>query len=97
MKSCYYRKLDGLSLAVLDNCDYYGDGRIITRINVPKKYRGQGHGTALLKECIADADKEGITLWLEIAESGGLSYDELEAWYKRHGFTGHMIYMRRPR
>ena len=58
----------------------------ITRINVPTKFRGNGYGTALLKQILADADAEGATLQLEVLPSGPLDYDELVAWYGRYGF-----------
>jgi GNAT superfamily N-acetyltransferase len=97
MKSGYYRRLENpMGLAVLDLVDYYNEGLIITRINVPKHHRRKGIGTALLKECIADADREKITLWLEIAESDGPNYETLEAWYKRHGFKGRFMLKRKP-
>lgn len=90
-------KLSGTRIAIADLVDYYGRGKIITRINVPAEFRGKGHGTALLKQIIEDADREKIALYLEIQSSDGLSYDELEAWYKRHGFKnweGSGIYRR---
>jgi GNAT superfamily N-acetyltransferase len=69
----------------------------ITRINVPKKERGKGYGSALLKQILADADAEGVTLQLEPTPSDGLDYDELVLWYVRYGFrftpSG---YMKRP-
>jgi ribosomal protein S18 acetylase RimI-like enzyme len=70
----------------------------ITRINVPYKYRGLGHGRELLRRITADADAEGATLELDVFPSGELGYEELEAWYRRNGFRytdyGHM--RRRP-
>lgn len=86
MHSSYYLKLDDVSLAVVDTTDYYGHGVIITRVNVPRKHRGQGVGTKILKMLLADADKHGVTLWLEISASDGLTWEQLEAWYKKHGF-----------
>jgi hypothetical protein len=40
---------------------------------------------------VADADKEGVVLWLEPSAYGnkffgGLTQDELIGWYERHGF-----------
>ena len=84
--------------AIADLTDYYGQGLIITRINVPVAHRGKGHATALLQQILDDADKEGITLYLEIQASDGLNRDQLQDWYERHGFkefvTG--FWRRRP-
>ena len=54
----------------------------------PKQSRVQrkGHGTALLKQILSDADRESVDLYLEVSPSDGLSYDQLASWYKRHGF-----------
>lgn len=61
-------------------------GYIITRINVPKASRKQGIGSRLLNAIIDEADRQREHLWLEIQPSDGLNYEELEAWYMRHGF-----------
>jgi len=98
MPSSYYEKLvEPAGLAVLDLVDYYNEGLIITRINVPKPHRGKGIAHKLLTQCCDDADILGIDLWLEIQSSDGLSYDQLEAWYKRHGFEGNCVYLRKSR
>lgn len=60
---------------------------VITRINVLPQYRGQGLGTELLSQILADADAEGIRLVLEPSASGGLEQEDLEKWYLRHGFS----------
>jgi len=97
MKTSFYRRIDDVSLAVADLCDYYSIGLIITRINVPAKHRNKGIGSALLKEITAAADASNTTLYLEIAPSGDLDYEQLEEWYKRHGFKPWKgIYRRRP-
>lgn len=94
MKSCYVDK-DTRSIA--DICDYYGRGLIITRINVPKEHRNKKHGSALLKRILADADAEGVVLWLEILESGGLTRTQLAEWYARYGFKNHGgVWRRQP-
>lgn len=51
------------------------------------QFRGQGIATKLLKEVIADADREGVTLVLEVQAEGGLSNEELASWYSRYGFV----------
>lgn len=71
---------------------------VVTRINVMEKFRGQGYGTKVLDLILQDADAEGVTLFLEPVASGGLSQEDLTAWYERHGFdwgTWHM--KRKPR
>lgn len=83
MKSCY---MIPDVRAIADVCDYYGIGRIITRINVPLEHRHKGYAHELLQQILDDADKEHINLYLEISPSDGLTYQELEAWYMRHGF-----------
>ena len=59
---------------------------VINRINVPKKHRGNGVASRLLQNILDDADEEGATLHLEINPSDGLTFRQLEAWYKRRGF-----------
>lgn len=86
MKSCYHIKLSPTAIAIADLVDYYGRGRIITRINVPVAHRGQGYATKLLNLITDDADNEGVTLFLEISPSDGLGYYQLLGMYKRHGF-----------
>lgn len=93
MHTCY---VDAPTRSIADLCEY-GTGMLLTRINVPREHRGKGHARALLKRILDDADNEGVTLWLEISPSDGLDYDQLEAWYRRRGFVGHLIYKRRPR
>ena len=83
MRTCY---VDEGSRSIADLCDYYGKGMLLTRINVPQPVRGRGHARDLLARILRDADEEGVTLYLEILPSGGLTYYELEGWYLRAGF-----------
>lgn len=70
---------------------------LITRIHVPAKHRGKGVATALISQVLADADREGATLQLWVKESGGLTREQLTAWYRRLGFEQEFILMvRRP-
>lgn len=87
MRSCYVEYLSPVKIAIADLCDYYGEGMIITRINTPIAFRGKGYGNTLLKRITADADAEGIVLFLEISPSDGLSFEQLKAWYLRNGFA----------
>lgn len=75
--------------------DYY-----LSRVNVPVAYRRLGYGTKLLKEVLADADKDNLILCVQPVSSGGLSQHQLENWYKKHGFVeawqGIMYYPKLP-
>lgn len=84
MKQTY---IDYATRTIADCCKPDALGIVlVTRINVPFPSRGQGHGSKILQQIIADADAEGITLELWPSPSGGLSGRALVAWYKRHGF-----------
>lgn len=98
--------LDYDTRSVADLIDYcpegLGQGYIITRINVPPEHRGKGIGSQLLKAITDEADVKGVRLYLEINPYGGLTYDQLEAWYMRHGFKhwpdgASPMYRRTPR
>lgn len=65
----------------------YESGWLITRINVPKSARHLGYGTTLLNRILADADDQGVELWVHPTASGGLSQRQLVSWYIRHGFN----------
>jgi GNAT superfamily N-acetyltransferase len=89
-------RIDDTSLAVLDSIDLAQSGgrrdmlaHLITRINVPEKHRGQGHGREMLALACKRADALGITLFLEpIPYSGSpMNREQLIAWYTRSGFT----------
>lgn len=73
--------------AIADVQPVIDDVWMITRINVPSVYRGTGVGSTLLRMILEDADAERVTLSLGIVDSGGLSFDDLGAWYRRHGFV----------
>lgn len=94
MRTCY---VDHDTRSIVDLCDYYGLGMIITRVSVLPSSRGKGHARELMRRVLLDADKERVTLYLEILSSGGLTHDELEAWYLRLGFVYRRgLYVRRP-
>ena len=91
MRNCYYDKpsnsIADLILGIENPLPMLDvNSALITRINVPDRYRGNGIGSKLLQQILKDADQEGITLYLEILASGGLTYIQLDAWYRRHGF-----------
>jgi len=58
----------------------------ITRINVPRQFRGRGIGSKLLHIILKDADKENWQLRLMIEASDGLTTKQLRFWYERNGF-----------
>jgi hypothetical protein len=86
MNTCY---IDAATRSIADLVDFYLGGLLLTRINVPREHRGKGHARTLLARILADADCEGVTLWLEVNASDGLSRPQLIAWYERQGFQHH--------
>jgi len=74
---------------------FSGNSMIITRINVPIAHRGKGIGSRLLNEICKEADNTGTTLYLEIQESGGLTYEQLKTWYMKRGFKQKPGYFKR--
>lgn len=93
MKTCFIIKLDRMRIAIADvspadfGCDLAAEKIYdINRINVPAAFRGQGHGTVLLKQIIEEAEKDGVTLRLHVFASGALTTGQLNRWYKRYGF-----------
>lgn len=91
MNNVYNRIIDHRIRAVADLCSH-STGKMIQRIHVPPGYRGLGHGSALLKQILADADREKVTLYLcIIPKDGGLNELQLRHWYERHGFVQHNV------
>ena len=89
MKTCYYNKEYNAIADLTDEGQIFGLDKplmVLNRINVPERHRGKGIARKLLKQILDDADREEITLKLEILASGGLTFEQLESWYKRHGF-----------
>ncbi|MFJ2112310.1 GNAT family N-acetyltransferase [Streptomyces sp. NPDC087850] len=60
---------------------------ILTEIAVWPEHRAKGWGSEILKQVCRAADAEGIALMLSVDPGpGGLSDEELAAWYGRYGF-----------
>lgn len=82
MQNCY---VDQKHNAIADLINYE-DGKLITRINVPREHRGQAIGSKLLQEITDAADRENVTLYAWASSSDGLSTADLKEWHRRHGF-----------
>lgn len=75
-------------------------GWTICRVSVLPQHRGQGHASQLMRDVTADADRDGVTLYLDIQPDHSpesLSFEELYKFYARNGFKawGHYPTMRR--
>lgn len=72
------------------------DGVLVTRVHTHESVRGKGMARELWKQCLADADAEGVTLCLEINPYGDMNREQLTAWYIRLGFEEQPLgYLRR--
>lgn len=108
MNSSYLVVADGLPVAIadvsapLDGVPGVPDGAwCVNRVHVMRPYRGRGHGREVMRRLLAAADGEGVALWLTINPYGELTFDDLDAWYRRCGFTtpeeyGGGLYVREP-
>lgn len=97
MKHKYVKRLNkGQSALIVVTS--HGDGRMIDRINVPHAHREQGIASLLLYEVLADADREGVKLYLCISAGDGMTDKQLEEWYRRKGFEecGALTWVRYP-
>ncbi len=90
MKHCFTLKCCNHHIAIADlSTDFYSgtpSQLYLSRINVPGDHIGQGFGRTLMHQVLDAADDEAITLALELNPTYGLSFDQLEAWYRRLGF-----------
>ena len=99
----YYAEKCGLTAAIAD-LSPIGEVGVpaprnsfyINRINTPAAHRGQGYASKVMAQVIADADREGVTLVLEVAPGDTtVDYERLKSWYKRLGFEDKGWYMQR--
>lgn len=73
------------------------DGFMISNLWVRPGSRGTGVGTGLMKRVLKHYGDSKLYLKAEIFDNSPLTQDELEAWYKKFGFTGsHEGKMTRP-
>lgn len=65
-------------------------GWTISRVSVLPAHRGQKIARRLMAEVVADAEKEGALLFLDVRPSRDglkdMSFDQLVEWYSRCGF-----------
>lgn len=64
-------------------------GWTICRVSVIRKHRGKGFASMLMRDVTADADREGVDLYLEIRPDGSphtLDFEQLFKFYARNGF-----------
>jgi GNAT superfamily N-acetyltransferase len=87
MKPCYF-DLESKGIVDLSPNILPGGGWVVCRVNTPYRSRGKGIARRLMAQVLADADAEGVTLWLGINPYGPMDYDQLESWYRRLGFKG---------
>lgn len=68
---------------------FHPQGRLalLTRCEVGREERGRGHASKLMRMMLADADRDGITIYLSVEPDGtGLDALTLRSWYERLGF-----------
>jgi GNAT superfamily N-acetyltransferase len=88
MNTIFSIRLSPIKLAIADI--YFDAGQqhwMIARINVPKEFRGLGHGSSLLRQICAEADQNQAVLALGISPSDGFTFRQLDTWYRRYGFN----------
>ena len=96
MKNLYYIGISQGKMASIDLTPY-DKGWMITRIFVPEEGRGQGFDSQVLNLVLEDADAEGAILYLEVHPYGCVEHQQLEAWYRQHGFQRWKgLFRRRP-
>jgi len=59
----------------------------ISRIFVPKEYRGHKHGGKMLNRFCKWCDKKRRDVILQINPYGDLDEEQLRKWYIKHGFV----------
>jgi len=70
-------------------------GDCIYILKIHSSIRGEGLASGTLREVCSIADNLGVTLFLEVEESDGLTKKELGDWYWRFGFRGDYSMMER--
>lgn len=86
MRTTYADPIHWATVTLMDMTEEVG-GWLVTGVQVQPRFRGKGYASDLLDRVCAEADAEGVRLFLEIGPDGtGLNDDVLDAFYRRHGF-----------
>jgi GNAT superfamily N-acetyltransferase len=67
--------------------DHHGSHVSVSKVRVPKELRNNGHGNAIMKKIIDQADREGIPVTLTPTTGLGGSKPRLIRWYRSLGFV----------
>jgi ribosomal protein S18 acetylase RimI-like enzyme len=76
--------------ATANTLQFAPDSWILTGVEVAEGARGVGAGEALLRQVCADADAEGVTLYLSVQPDRETDEARLRTWYERWGFRGYV-------
>src|SRR4051812_42326561 len=82
------REIDGQTAGYL-NYRRYLDAWTVNDVFVVPGHRGRGLASSLLEELLSRAEQPVVLRVAGSASPGTLSDEELDAWYRRHGFTEH--------
>lgn len=77
---------------------------LLQSLFIDRKLRGRHYGSMLLEKVCRNADREHVTLYLQISPDRDcpLTEEQVRAFYSRHGFINHVkswptVMMRSPR
>ena len=79
-----------IQLSRVESWEGLPGGWTIDRMSVLPEHRGKGIARKLMQLCLADADKEEVTLYLQPLpeiDDTAIPYEELVRWYLRCGFA----------
>jgi hypothetical protein len=92
VKDSYYNVEHGVTLHLMKGTKASDLSRpivIMTEVQTQRMKRGYGYASAVLREMLADADAEGVTVMLSVESDntpGSMSNANLITWYWRYGF-----------
>jgi ribosomal protein S18 acetylase RimI-like enzyme len=91
MRHHYAARRDGSEVCRLTldwDPDMADDFAFVKQVKTAPSYRGRGIASGLLRRACADADRSGVELQLYPDPlDRGMSREQLQAWYGRHGFS----------